>query len=142
MSGASASQPGLNVAPLSPAEIAAICALAGVRGWSSYRVDLEGCTNRRDFLERIAWALDFPDWFGFNWDALRDCLTDLSWLSTEGFVVVLEHADALYASAPEVLDVALEVLGDAAADWGERGVPMRIYVDLDQASDATQSPRS
>jgi RNAse (barnase) inhibitor barstar len=139
MSATSDPQPALVVGPLSPAETSAICALAAVRGWSSFRVDLDGCTDKAGFLERIARALDFPDWFGFNWDALRDCLTDLSWHSTEGFVIVLEHADALYASAPEALAIALEVLSDAAADWTERGVPMRIYVDLDQARDGMQS---
>ena len=32
-------------------------------------------------LQRIASALGFPSWFGGNWDALFDCLADLSWQS-------------------------------------------------------------
>lgn len=29
------------------------------------------------FLDSIAQKLDFPDWFGRNWDALEEYLTDL-----------------------------------------------------------------
>jgi RNAse (barnase) inhibitor barstar len=137
MSAASASPAPLNVGPLTEAEIAAICALAETRGWSAFRVDLEGCTGKRELLERMARALSFPDWFGFNWDALRDCLTDLSWQPMEGYVIVLENADTLYANAPEELAIALELLGDAATDWAERGVPMRVYVDLDESGGAS-----
>jgi RNAse (barnase) inhibitor barstar len=141
MSAASASPPPLNVGPLTEAEIAAICALAETRGWSAFRVDLEGCTGKRELLERMARALSFPDWFGFNWDALRDCLTDLSWQPMEGYVIVLENADTLYANAPEELAIALELLGDAATDWAERGVPMRVYVDLDESGGGSGLPR-
>ena len=42
------------------------------------RVDLAGARDKEALLERLATALDFPDWFGGNWDALEDCLTDLS----------------------------------------------------------------
>jgi len=137
MSAASASPPALNVGPLTEAEIAAISAMADARGWSVYRMDLEGCTGKQELLERIARALSFPDWFGFNWDALRDCLTDLSWQSTEGYVIVLENADALYAHAPAELAIALELLGDAATGWAERGGPRRVYVDLDESGGAS-----
>ena len=42
------------------------------------RVDLAGCSDKATLLARLAAALQFPDWFGHNWDALSDCLTDLS----------------------------------------------------------------
>jgi len=45
------------------------------------RIDLAGCTDKATLLARFAAALHFPDWFGHNWDALSDCLTDLSWLA-------------------------------------------------------------
>ena len=34
--------------------------------------------NKEDALKYIAENLDFPDYFGMNFDALKDCLTDIS----------------------------------------------------------------
>ncbi|WP_435971137.1 barstar family protein [Streptomyces sp. Qhu_M48] len=40
-------------------------------------LDLTGVTDKAALMDRCAAALDLPDWFGRNWDALADCLTDL-----------------------------------------------------------------
>jgi RNAse (barnase) inhibitor barstar len=39
-----------------------------------------GIADKPDLLRHIAAKLNFPDYFGFNWDALDECLADLSWL--------------------------------------------------------------
>ena len=54
-------------------------------------IDLSACTDKRDLLDRFAAALRFPSWFGYNWDAMHDCLTDLSWLPASAYRVVLSH---------------------------------------------------
>ncbi|GGS82072.1 hypothetical protein GCM10010286_03320 [Streptomyces toxytricini] len=38
-------------------------------------------------------ALRLPDYFGWNWHALSDCLRDLTWLSTDHHVLIIEAAD-------------------------------------------------
>ncbi|MBE6007799.1 MAG: hypothetical protein E7235_01215 [Lachnospiraceae bacterium] len=35
-------------------------------------------TNKDEALKHIAKKLDFPEYFGNNFDALNDCLTDIS----------------------------------------------------------------
>lgn len=40
-------------------------------------IDCGGCADKQELHERIAGALNFPDWYGYNLDALMDCLTDL-----------------------------------------------------------------
>jgi RNAse (barnase) inhibitor barstar len=42
-------------------------------------VHLDGIkiTSKESFLKEIAEALEFPEWFSHNWDALEDCLRDL-----------------------------------------------------------------
>ena len=59
--------------------------------------------TRMTFLSRIAEALEFPDWFGRNWDAFFDCLTDLSWLPAGGHVLVLLNTAEMRRDAPEAL---------------------------------------
>ena len=71
-------------------------------------------SDKAALLARFAAALHFPDWFGHNWDALSDCLTDLSWLPARHYRVELAQPQALRTAAPETLDTALEILGEAA----------------------------
>ena len=87
-------------------------------GLALARVDL-----REPVFDAFSRALGFPDWFGRNWDALEDCLTDLSWRPAEGYVLLLEGADA--ASG-----VLLEVLEAAAEFWAGQGKPFfAVFVD-------------
>ncbi|HUH30491.1 MAG TPA: barstar family protein, partial [Rhodanobacter sp.] len=44
------------------------------------RTDLAGCTGKVDLLQRLHTSLSLPATFGRNWDALADCMRDLSWL--------------------------------------------------------------
>lgn len=40
-------------------------------------------------------ALQFPYYFGENWDAFDECISDLSWLPSANTVVVLDSAHQL-----------------------------------------------
>ena len=76
-------------------------------------------------FERMAKALDFPDWFGGNWDALEDCLGDLSWRTGGGHVLVFDG----YPSGDE-LRVLLDVLRSSAQYWAQRKRPFfAVFVD-------------
>jgi RNAse (barnase) inhibitor barstar len=93
-------------------------------------VDLRGCTDGRVGLARIAEALRFPEWFGANWDALADCLSDLSWWPSPGYVMVLEHASEWRAQDRESFDIVLEILGETAVRWAEERVPFWAFFPL------------
>ncbi|MGH9577336.1 MAG: barstar family protein [Terriglobales bacterium] len=84
------------------------------------RIDLSGITANDAMLARIAGALDFPPWFGGNWDALEDCLSDLSWSNAGGHVLLFEGATGLPADARGIL---IDILASAAASWKDRGRP-------------------
>jgi RNAse (barnase) inhibitor barstar len=124
----------LHVAPLTDDAATAVCTLARSIGFDCTRINLAGCSDKAELLARIAAALGFPAWFGHNWDALFDCLTDLSWRPALGYVLILEHATELRATEPEVFDTALAILGDAAAVWQARGAPFRVFVSTASAS--------
>ena len=130
----------VDVAPLTGEAAAAICRLASSLGLDSARIDLAGCSDKAGLLARTADALGFPAWFGHNWDALADCLTDLAWRPAPGYVLVFEHASELQESEPEVFDTVLALLSDVATAWQQRGGPFRIFVSARPAPDPAGSP--
>lgn len=83
--------------------------------------------TKRDLFREIARQLDFPGWFGDNWDALEDCLTDLSWRQAPGHVLLFEQFQPLPADERAIL---IDVLSSAAQFWAEQGKPFfAVFVD-------------
>jgi RNAse (barnase) inhibitor barstar len=76
----------------------------------------EAATRARFFRE-IARGLHFPDYFGHNWDAVYDCLTDLNWLPAAGYVLVLDGFEQFATNEPEQWAIALKVLQEACEFW-------------------------
>lgn len=91
------------------------------------RIDLAGAAGREALMERVARALEFPQWFGGNWDALEDCLTDLSWSKADGHVLLIEAVADLPMDERGIL---IDILASAAASWAERRRPFfAVFVD-------------
>lgn len=77
-----------------------------------------GATGSREgFFTGIARELHFPDYFGRNWDAVYDCLTDPSVMPADGAVLVLDGFDEMATREPEQWSIALTVLREACAFW-------------------------
>lgn len=90
-------------------------------GLDVVRVSLSGIDTKEALLERFAAALVFPDWFGANWDALEDCLGDLSWREDAGRLLVIEGFETLQARARDDFRVLLDLLADVAQLWSKQG---------------------
>ncbi len=118
----------VQVIDLTPGATDAVVRLAQSLGLDAVRIDLGGCSEKSEFLERTAAALEFPAWFGGNWDAFFDCLADLSWRPARGHVLVFENTADMRRHAPEALDTAITILADAAVAWDERGKAFRAFV--------------
>jgi RNAse (barnase) inhibitor barstar len=114
--------------------------LPGTDAQVGIRIDLAGCTDKATLLARFAAALQFPDWFGHNWDALSDCLTDLSWLPARHYRVELAQPQALRTAAPETLDTVLEILGEAVESWADEGVIFEFALSETPPEDDRPAP--
>lgn len=79
-------------------------------GWSVHVLDGRGIVSATHLFDRCAEALSFPAWFGHNWDALADCLGDLSWLSGAGQVLLWDQYGVLARSDPKAWAMAYQVL--------------------------------
>lgn len=113
-----------------PAIVAATQAL----GYSCVEVDLAEVQGKEELLATLARALAFPPWFGHNWDALEDCLSDMSWREAEGYVLILRHADRLHSQSETDFLTALRILADVSTTWAEAGLPFWTFVELDADS--------
>lgn len=76
------------------------------------------CRTTAGLLTEFARALDFPDYFGHNWDALEECLADLEWLPAKGYILVITEAGHLLPDDEEEYETFLEILRDAGEAWG------------------------
>ncbi len=113
-----------------------IRAAAALRGLEFTRVDLSEVNSKSGFLTEMARALEFPAYFGMNWDALYECLTDLSWKPASGYVLFLAAFHSLVRRAGPDLRPAIEVFHAVAEYWRPRGVPFFIILS-DGASHMT-----
>jgi RNAse (barnase) inhibitor barstar len=95
-------------------------------GLAVFRIDIGHAHNKKTFLAKIADALQFPNWFGGNWDALNDLLTDMKWLTTNsGYVLIFEKGETnpLFEDANAVLQSAVEY-------WKAEGRPFWAFFEI------------
>lgn len=80
-------------------------------------LDARALDTRERLLAAIGHALDFPEYYGQNWDALEECLNDMSWRDGP-ILLCIEHAKALPA---DTLATLKAVFADAAEEWRAQG---------------------
>ena len=82
-----------------------------------------------DLLDRVAAAFAAPAYFGRNWDALDEILSDLEWLGAPpagGHVLLVGRAAALWATHGPAAGRLVESWLAAAESWAEEKVPFHL----------------
>jgi RNAse (barnase) inhibitor barstar len=91
--------------------------IARQHGLAFFLIDGRKIKNKEQFLKDSAKAMNFPDYFGANWDAFEDCLTDMSWHEAKGFVILYDNMDSFAQHSPDQLKVALGIFRDTVEFW-------------------------
>lgn len=87
---------------------------AGIRVWISSRI-----RTKRELFAAIQRQLKLPSHFGGNWDALDECLHDLSWLPDDPEIVLIHDGLPFGIGPSESRRIYLELLaGLLEADAG------------------------
>ena len=79
----------------------------------------------RLWVNEVSAALQFPPYFGDNWNALEECLTDLSWLPGEAYVLAVLGCDSVLQSrdSGELLEAFVVTVDRVAREWEKaRGI--------------------
>lgn len=110
------------------------------RGAQVAEIALQGVRDKKAFLNAIASELGFPDYFGHNWDAFHECLTDLEQASGAGLVVVLRKASGFARAEPDEFATAVDALRDAADFWKTGGGMLLAVLELEAPVLAPELP--
>ena len=101
----------------------ALASAAASAGLMVVYADIGHAHDKEEFLVQLSKAMRFPEWFGGNWDALADCLKDLSWLQAKGWVVILERSKHFCGGHGHEFKEAMQVMAEAAEYWRGEGKP-------------------
>ncbi|MGW4699795.1 barstar family protein [Streptomyces sp. NPDC004285] len=111
------------------------------RGFRVIRLEAGPWDTEQDMHRAIAAALDFPDYYGHNLDALNDCLGDVACHGGyddapegTGLVLVFTDYDRFAATCPRAAQVVLDIIADQAR---QAAVLQRRFFSLVHSNDAT-----
>ena len=84
-----------------------------------------------DLFSAIADAMNFPEYFGKNWDALEECLCDLEWISAKGYVLLIHRANQFWQHAPKLAGQLVESWLFCDGYWLSRNIPFHVIFVVD-----------
>ena len=95
-------------------------------------IDLSKSKNDKDIFNAFKVAFMFPDWFGENWDAFHDCMTNLCFPVEDVLVVKVYGFEKVFKLSKEYANFILDDLivlakGEALQDSGD-SVNATIYL--------------
>ena len=115
---------------LPPAALAPVKEAAKAAGFACFELALDDHGEIPAVLTQLGRGLGFPAWYGNNLDALKDCLSDLSWCKAAGYLLIISGTGTLQAANSAALGTLNEVFAAVIDEWRAQGVPMWVFYDL------------
>jgi hypothetical protein len=105
------------------------------------------CKTPANLFAEFARVLEFPDYFGHNWDALEECLADLEWLPAKGYILLIIDAGCVLPDDEAEYETFLEILRDAGEAWGngqaemgtQRATPFHVLFAVSEREKAMRA---
>lgn len=118
-----------NVFQLLPAQaLDASTAESMQRGTEVFYLDGKTIHNKSSFLGKIAEVMKFPEYFGNNWDALEDCLTDLKWCPASRYILIYDAPNIFAKAEPDQWEIARNILQSSVAYWQNTSTPLDVLL--------------
>jgi RNAse (barnase) inhibitor barstar len=114
---------------LSPPRQSAVKAAASRARFCVLAASISKASSTEDVLAELGSAFKFPTWYGTNFDALCDCLTDPDWQPAKGHVLLINGLANLRAAHPDDFATLIAVLQAAAEIRRDSHSPFWILID-------------
>lgn len=73
-------------------------------------VDGRLCRTKDSLFQEFAEVLDFPNYFGANWDAFEECIKDLSWLEESRYLLIITNFSEVLVDNKNDLQIFLGII--------------------------------
>jgi len=100
--------------------------IAAEPGTKVFYLDGKKINGKETFLSKAAEAMQFPTYFGANWDAFDECITDLTWCPAERYVIFYDDADIFAQAEPTQYQIALDILNSAKEYWQAKNITLKF----------------
>jgi Barstar (barnase inhibitor) len=98
------------------------------KGTKVFALDGDRIVDSPSLFQEFATAFQFPEYFGHNWDALKDCLTELDGHEIDRYIITIDKLDRFIANDPSQWTDFLEVCKSVVEYWQDTENP--VYVLL------------
>jgi RNAse (barnase) inhibitor barstar len=73
--------------------------------------------TRESLFDEVAAALQFPEYFGENWYAFADCLSDMAWWPADRRRIIVWDATYVLPENNEEYSLLLDILKRVVTEW-------------------------
>jgi hypothetical protein len=93
-----------------------------------FYLDGHKIVDRASLLQQFASAMQFPEHFGNNWDALADCLTDLDEDGIDRYIIFIDRLDNFAPAEPQQWTTFIDICKSIVKYWQDTDTPMYILI--------------
>jgi hypothetical protein len=93
-----------------------------------FYLDGHEIVDRASLLQQFAKVMQFPEYFGHNWDALEDCLTDLDEDEVDRQIIIIDRLDNFAIANPQQWLTFLDICKSTVKYWQDTNTPMYIML--------------
>lgn len=80
-------------------------------------LDGERMRSAEAFFAEFVREFRFPEYFGWNWAAFAECITELSGRPAPAYLLTIERADQLLVDSPTDREIFFRLIRDVTLHW-------------------------
>jgi RNAse (barnase) inhibitor barstar len=97
-------------------------------GTKVFVLDGERIIDSISLFQEFATVMQFPEYFGHNWDALKDCLTELDGHEVDRYIITIDKLDRFMANDLSQWTNFLDVCKSVVEYWQDTETPIYILL--------------
>jgi RNAse (barnase) inhibitor barstar len=98
------------------------------KGTKVFTIDGDRIVDSISLFQEFAAVMQFPEYFGHNWDALQDCLTELDGHEVDRYIITINKLDRFIANDFSQWTNFLDVCKSVVEYWQDTETPLYILL--------------